>query len=73
MRWLIEVVRTTDLQELAEALRVAHGSLRDVDPVPMGPDELVLFVEGPSDLPRRLATAQIPGIHVYPDSEPQAY
>lgn len=73
MRWLIEVATTTDLYELGEAVRGAHGSMRDLDPVPMGSDEMVVFVEGPVDLPRLLDAANAPVLHVYPDSEPQTY
>lgn len=73
MRWLISVARTTSLDALGEAVRSAHGSVRDIDPVPMGPDELVVFVEGPADLPEGLDGADVPVLQVSPDSEPQPY
>ncbi len=73
MRWLICVATPTNLDALGEALRSAHGSMRDIDPVPMGPREVVVFVEGPPDLPARLEAAEVPVLHVSPDTEPQPY
>ncbi|MFC5380868.1 hypothetical protein [Aquipuribacter nitratireducens] len=71
MRWLITVASGTDLQQLDALVRAAHGSLRDLDAVPMGPEELVVFAEGPVDLPRRLDCPPVLGVH--PDSEPEPY
>lgn len=71
MRWLITVPAGTDLGDLARVLRPANGSLRDVDPVPLG-EEVVVFAEGPHDLPQRLDRADL-SLRLNPDSEPEAY
>jgi hypothetical protein len=73
VRWLITVPTGTDLSALSARLGSARASLRDVDPVPMGTDELVVFAEGPRDLPALLRSTGGETLTVYPDSEPEPY
>jgi hypothetical protein len=73
MRWLITVRSGANLQSLGDAVAYAHGSLREIDPVPMGEDEVVVFAEGPSDLPQRLGDTGADVLQVSPDSEPEPY
>lgn len=73
MRWLITVAASTDLDALGDAVRAARGSLRDIDPVPMGTDEVVVFAEGPSDLPRALSATDVEVLGLNPESEPTPY
>jgi hypothetical protein len=72
VRWLITVPAGTDPDAVEALVRAAAGALRDVDPVPLG-EEVVLFAEGPVDLPQRLETgghADLP-LRLNPDSEPE--
>ena len=73
MRWLITVPAGTDLRVLGDAVRSAAGSLRELDPISMGEDEVVVFAEGPFDLPARLGATDVEVRQVNPDSEPEAY
>jgi hypothetical protein len=73
VRWLITVAASTDLGALEDAVRSAQGSLRDVDPVPMGADEVVVFAEGPHDLPKKLRATDLRVLGVNPESEPTPY
>lgn len=73
MHWLITVPAGTDIDALDQVLRSADGALRDLNPVPMGPDQVVVFAEGPSNLPRRIDPATVPVLEIHPDSEPEPY
>ena len=73
MRWLISVPSGTDLAALREVMRLASGTLRDVEPVPQGAEDVVVFAEGPPDLPRRLDPGDVDVRGIYPDSDPEPY
>ncbi|MFD9030908.1 hypothetical protein ACFVZW_07105 [Streptomyces sp. NPDC059567] len=68
MKWLLTVPIGTDLGDLATWLSTAGGTLLDVEPVPIGDDEMVVQAEGPHDLPTRVAGLGLP-IKVNPSSE----
>jgi hypothetical protein len=72
VRWLITVPAGTDPEAVGAVVRSAAGTLRDVDPVPLG-EEVVLFAEGPVDLPQRLEAGDRAGLplRLNPDSEPE--
>ncbi|MFE5482290.1 hypothetical protein [Streptomyces sp. NPDC056527] len=68
MKWLLTVPIGTALGDLATRLSTVGGTLLDVEPVPIGDDEMVVQAEGPHDLPTRVAGLGLP-IKVNPSSE----
>lgn len=67
MRWLITTGMQDDLSELGRRISDLGGQVT-ADPVPMSPDEQIVFAEGPDDLPERLRdTANVRAVH--PDSD----
>ncbi|MGN9786131.1 hypothetical protein ACTMTF_32205 [Nonomuraea sp. ZG12] len=72
MDWLLTVPADTDLGTLAAKLSAVGCTLRDLDPVPLGPDEKVVYARGPHDVSARLAAIDIP-VKANPDSEPEPY
>ncbi|MFV0459114.1 MAG: hypothetical protein ACK5MT_10170 [Actinomycetales bacterium] len=74
MRWLITVPLGTDLDVLAAAVQSARGSIRrDADPIPLGEGEVVVFAEGPVDLPEHIESGDLPVLEVSPESDPEPY
>lgn len=71
MRWLLTVAADTDHDMLRKVVATAAGSLRDVDPVPMSDDEVVVFAEGPWDFPQRVDRQRLSLLRISPDSEPE--
>lgn len=53
-RWLITTSRGEDLVKLREDVEAEGGALSDNPPTPLDPDEQVVEVEGPDDLPEKL-------------------
>jgi hypothetical protein len=54
MKWLLTVSDDTDLDALARELLPFGCVLEDVEGVPMGEGDVVVFADGPDDLPDRL-------------------
>jgi hypothetical protein len=73
VRWLLTVPAGVDSDQLAAAVVSAGGHLRDDPPIPLGDDELVIFADGPRDLPSRLAEHDVPVHKVSPDSDFELY
>ena len=60
MRWLLTVPAGIDSDQLAAAVILAGGSLREDPPIPLDDDEWVIVADGPRDLPSRLAEHDVP-------------
>lgn len=73
MRWLVTVSTDVDRGALDAAVSAAKGRLQNLDPVPLGEDEMAVFVDGPEDLPDQLRATSTDVIRVNPDSDPQPY
>jgi hypothetical protein len=73
VRWLLTVPVGVDTDRLAAVVTSAGGSLRDDPPIPLDDDELVIFADGPRDLPSRLAEHDVPVHKVSPDSDFELY
>jgi hypothetical protein len=73
VRWLITVPAEFDLDALAAAVSAADGALGDEEPIPLGDDELVVYAEGPEDLPRSLHDSTSEVLKVSPNSDPEPY
>jgi len=72
MNWLLTVKASVDLEALAEKLSAVGATLRDeYEPIPLD-DELVLHVEGPTDLTERLPQNGSV-VRLNPDSDLQLY
>ena len=73
MRWLITTTLDASLKAIEKRLTALDTQLdHDIPPVPLGEDEQVIAVVGPSDLSQRIANDEsILGI--YPDSEYELY
>ncbi|MCX4625472.1 hypothetical protein [Streptomyces sp. NBC_01443] len=54
MKWLLVVPVDTDLTFLAEKVSEVGGVLDDVEPVPQGSGEQIVYAEGPKDIEARL-------------------
>ena len=74
IRWLVTVDASTDEAELRVELSAVQADLQsDLEPVPLEPDEMMVFVNGPSDLASRLGPATPHLRAAYPDSEVDLY
>jgi hypothetical protein len=73
MNWLITVGANADLGELSRRLaELGCKGLENLTPVPLGPNEQVIQVSGPEDLPER--AKRIPGVRkISPSSEMTFY
>jgi len=74
MRWMVTVEATVD-QAAVEVELGAIGAVIDaeIEAVPLGEDERVIYVEGPKDLARNLGDATPHLLAAYPDSEMEPY
>ena len=73
MRWLVSVKQDEDQAIVRSLIESAGGTCDEGEsPTPLGDDELVLHVSGPSELPQKLQDkALIRG--VYPSSDLELY
>lgn len=73
MRWLVVVDRNLMQSALEAVLKMARAKVAPAsDPVPLSGEEVSIEVEGPEDLPSRLASnSSIKG--VYPSSDYTLY
>jgi len=73
LRWLLIIRQETDLDLLAEKIRLAGGELDTLHPpIPMGDGEWCVQASGPEGFPHAIRKAE--GVKdVYPDSEMQLY
>lgn len=73
MRWLITVLKSTDLSKLERIIRECGGELnKENPPVPLGNSELVIQVNGPVELPDQISAAD-DIIDIYPGSDMELY
>jgi hypothetical protein len=72
-RWLVVVSADTDLEELRNHLAARGSMVDDQSPIPLDGNEQVLLVEGPRDLPARVADIEDLIHKVSPDSEMELY
>lgn len=68
MRWLITTRRNLSLEQLDELLDQWGCSRVENDPIPLGTDEQVVEVTGPSNLPAK-ATEDERVLSINPDSQ----
>jgi hypothetical protein len=54
VKWLLTVSRAVDDSTASDRL-AKHGATVEFDPIPLDDDDKVLEVDGPADLPNRLA------------------
>ncbi|MFC8914404.1 hypothetical protein ACFT5C_01410 [Streptomyces sp. NPDC057116] len=69
MKWLLTVLADTDIGVLARDLLAIGAIVEDEEPVPIGDHEMVVYVEGPQDLPSRLTETNVEVRGVDPNSE----
>ncbi|MFG2119710.1 hypothetical protein [Streptomyces sp. NPDC048710] len=69
MKWLLTVPADTDIDALVRALAAIGAVVEDDKPVPIGDHDKVVYVEGPQDLPSRLAGTNVEVRGIDPNSE----
>jgi hypothetical protein len=69
MKWLLTVPVDTDIEALARDLSAIGAVVEDDEPVPLGDHDKVVYVEGPQDLPSRLAGTNVEVRGIDPNSE----
>lgn len=70
VRWLVTVDASAEDEQLLSELASVEAYLNiDRDPAPLPPDELILFVDGPRDLPDKIGPATPHLRAVYPDAD----
>jgi hypothetical protein len=57
MKWLLTVSSDVDVSTASERL-AEHGATVEYDPIPLDATEQALEVDGPADLPARLAAGK---------------